>query len=138
MADPRFSGPLIDAERLRWSGLSLLTLVLLAFFALAYAIYVMSQAPILSGIQASVEPGQRGFAVAIALFFNNLVGQALGLALIGWVSDWLAESYGSLSLTVSVFGVCLVSGILAMAVFAWTAAQMGKTGYLEKMAQNPS
>ena len=109
----------------------------LGFFAVAYAIYVMSQAPILSGIQAAVEPGQRGFAVAIALFFNNLVGQALGLALIGWVSDWLSESYGSLSLTVSVFAVCLVSGIIAMAVFAWTAAQMGKTGYLEKMAQNP-
>ena len=109
----------------------------LGFFSVAYAIYVMSQAPILSGIQAAVEPGQRGFAVAIALFFNNLVGQALGLAVIGWVSDWLTESYGSLALTVSVFAVCLVSGILAMAVFAWTAAQMGRTGYLEKMAQNP-
>jgi MFS family permease len=94
----------------------------------------MSQAPILSGIQAAVEPGQRGFAVAIALFFNNLVGQALGLALIGWVSDWLSETYGSLSLTISVFAVCLVSGVIAMAVFAWTAAQMDKSGYLERMA----
>ncbi|WP_299195467.1 MFS transporter [uncultured Erythrobacter sp.] len=106
----------------------------LGFFAVAYAIYVMSQAPILSGIQAAVEPGQRGFAVAIALFFNNLVGQALGLALIGWVSDWLSETYGALSLTISVFAVCLVSGVIAMAVFAWTAAQMGKSGYLARMA----
>ncbi len=108
----------------------------LIFFAVAYAIYVMSQAPILSGIQSAVEPGQRGFAVAIALFFNNLVGQALGLALIGWVSDWLTPTWGALGLTVSVFAVCLISGLLAMAVFAWTAAQMGKTGYLERMAQN--
>ncbi|GMN02347.1 spinster family MFS transporter [Erythrobacter sp. MTPC3] len=108
----------------------------LTFFALAYAIYVASQAPILSGIQAAVEPSQRGFAVAIALFFNNLVGQALGLAVIGWVSDWLAPSQGSISLTIAVFGVCLFSGLLAMVVFAWTAAQMKSSGYLDKMARD--
>ncbi len=106
----------------------------LGFFAFAYAIYVASQAPILSGIQSAVEPGQRGFAVAIALFFNNLVGQALGLAVIGWVSDWLAPTQGSLSLTIAVFAVCLVSGVLALAVFVWTAAQMDKSGHLAKMA----
>ncbi len=110
----------------------------LIYFAIAYAIYVASQAPILSGIQAAVEPGQRGFAVAIALFFNNLVGQALGLAVIGWVSDWLAPTQGSLSLTIAVFAVCLVSGIAAMAVFAWTAAQMESSGHLAKMAKDPA
>ena len=106
----------------------------LVWFAFAYAVYVASQAPILSGIQATVEPSQRGFAVAIALFFNNLVGQALGAVLIGWISDWLAPSYGATSLSIAVFGVCLVSGILAMGVFAWTAAQMRSSGHLEKMA----
>jgi len=106
----------------------------LGFFAFAYAIYVASQAPILSGIQAAVEPGQRGFAVAIALFFNNLVGQALGLAVIGWVSDWLAPTQGAGALTIAVFGVCLASGVVAMAVFAWTAAQMSPSGYLARMA----
>ncbi len=108
----------------------------LIFFAFAYAVYVASQAPILSGIQAAVEPGQRGFAVAIALFFNNLVGQALGLFVVGWVSDWLAPTQGSLSLTISVFAVCLVSGVIAMAVFAWTAAQMRSSGYLDRMARD--
>ncbi len=107
----------------------------LGFFAFAYGIYVASQAPILSGIQAAVEPGQRGFAVAIALFFNNLVGQALGLAVIGWISDTLAPAHGAASLAIAVFAVCLVSGLAAMAVFAWTAAQMGPSGYLEKMAR---
>lgn len=107
----------------------------LILFAIAYAIFVSSQAPILSGIQAAVEPGQRGFAVAIALFFNNLVGQALGLAVIGWVSDWLAPSLGTTSLTASVFGVCLVSGILAMIVFAWTAVQMRRSDYLDRMIE---
>ncbi|WP_379545326.1 spinster family MFS transporter [Qipengyuania sp. DSG2-2] len=109
--------------------------VFLGFFAFAYAIYVASQAPILSGIQAAVEPSQRGFAVAIALFFNNLVGQALGLAVIGAVSDWLTPEYGSVSLSIAVFGVCLVSGVAAMAVFAWTAAQMRSSGYLARMGQ---
>ena len=41
--------------------------VFLGYFALAYGIYVSSQAPIMSGIQNNVEPSQRGFAVAIAL-----------------------------------------------------------------------
>jgi MFS family permease len=105
----------------------------LGWFGLAYAIYVASQAGILSGIQAAVEPASRGFAVAIALFFNNLVGQALGLAVIGAVSDALAPAQGSNSLALAVFGVCLVSGLVSMALFVWTAAQMGPTGYLEKM-----
>jgi MFS family permease len=105
----------------------------LGWFGLAYAIYVASQAGILSGIQAAVEPASRGFAVAIALFFNNLVGQALGLAVIGAVSDALAPAQGSSSLALAVFGVCLVSGLLSMAIFAWTAAQMGPSGYLAKM-----
>ena len=107
----------------------------LGFFAVAYGIYVASQAPILSGVQNAVEPSQRGFAVAIALFFNNLVGQALGLAVIGWVSDWLQPSEGDGSLGIAVFAVCLVSGVLAMIVFGWTAAQMRSSGYLAKMGR---
>ncbi|HAU22167.1 MAG TPA: MFS transporter [Erythrobacter sp.] len=108
----------------------------LGFFALAYGIYVASQAPILSGVQNAVEPSQRGFAVAIALFFNNLIGQALGLAVIGWVSDWLQPSYGAISLGIAVFAVCLVSGVLAMGIFAWTAGQMRSSGYLTKLGRD--
>ncbi|MFL0672254.1 MAG: spinster family MFS transporter [Erythrobacter sp.] len=107
----------------------------LAWFALAYGIYVASQAGIMSGIQAAVEPSERGFAVAIALFFNNLVGQALGLAVVGAVSDRLAPSYGEGALSVAVFGVCLVSGVLAMGVFIWTALQMRPSGYLARMGR---
>ncbi len=109
--------------------------VFLGWFGLAYAIYVASQAGILSGIQAAVEPASRGFAVAIALFFNNLVGQALGLAVIGAVSDALTPTQGPSALAAAVFGVCLVSGLVSMAIFAWTAAQMGPSGYLEKMRE---
>jgi hypothetical protein len=105
----------------------------LGWFGLAYGIYAASQAGIMSGIQAAVEPASRGFAVAIALFFNNLVGQAIGLAVVGAVSDALVPSQGDSSLAVAVFGVCLVSGVLSLAIFAWTAAQMGPSGYLDKM-----
>lgn len=105
----------------------------LGWFALAYGMFTMSQPGILSGVQSAVEPSERGFAVAMALFFNNLVGQALGLALIGWVSDWLAPTRGAASLSIGVFGVCLVSGLLAMAAFAWTAMQMQPSGYLARV-----
>ena len=107
----------------------------LGWFGVAYGIYVASQAGIMSGIQAAVEPASRGFAVAIALFFNNLVGQALGLAVVGWVSDSLKATQGESSLGIAVFAVCLVSGVVAMAVFAWTAAQMRPSGYLAKMGR---
>lgn len=105
----------------------------LGWFGVAYAIYVASQAGIMSGIQAAVEPASRGFAVAIALFFNNLIGQALGLAVIGAVSDALTPAYGASALAVAVFAMSLAAGIAAMAIFAWTAAQMAPSGYLEKM-----
>ena len=106
----------------------------LVFFAIAYAIFVASQAPILSGVQNAVEPSERGFAVAIALFFNNLFGQALGLAFIGWFSDRLLSSQGPASLNIAVFAVCVFAGVLSLAIFVWTAAQMRGSGYLDKMA----
>lgn len=105
----------------------------LVWFGIAYAIYVASQAGILSGVQAAVEPASRGFAVAIALFFNNIIGQTLGLGVIGALSDNLGARFGDSALAAAVFGVCLAAGIAAMAIFAWTAAQMGPSGYLDKM-----
>jgi MFS family permease len=105
----------------------------LMWFGLAYAIYVASQAGIMSGIQAAVDPASRGFAVAIALFFNNLIGQALGLALTGALSDALTPTQGPAALAIAVFGVCLAAGIASLAIFAWTARQMGPSGYLAKM-----
>lgn len=105
----------------------------LGWFGLAYAIYVASQAGILSGIQAAVEPGSRGFAVAIALFFNNLIGQALSLFVIGAASDALAPALGGSALAIAMFAVCLAAGLASLAIFVWTAAQMGPSGYLAKM-----
>jgi MFS family permease len=108
----------------------------LGLFALSYGIYVASQAPILSGIQASVGPSQRGFAVAFALFFNNLLGQAVGLGLIGWLSDTLRASQGTAALGNAVLSVSLAAGVVAMLIFAWTASQMRSSGYLERMGRS--
>lgn len=105
----------------------------LGWFGVAYAIFVASQAGIMSGIQAAVAPASRGFAVAIALFFNNLIGQALGLAVTGALSDALAPAYGTDALALAMFAVCGAAGLGSMAIFAWTAAQMGPSGYLERM-----
>ena len=106
----------------------------LGLFAVAYGIYVASQAPIMSGIQAAVEPSQRGFAVAFALFFNNLIGQAFGLGVIGWLSDTLEPSRGNAALGDAILYVSLVAGIVALAIFAWTARQMRVSGYLDRIA----
>lgn len=109
-----------------WASLQAETLTaFLTLFSLAYGIFVSSQAAILSGIQGAVEPGQRGMAVAVALFFNNLIGQALGLGLTGWISDRLEPSLGTGALGVAVLGVCASAGLLALAIFAWTARQIG-------------
>jgi len=105
----------------------------LGWFGLAYAIYVASQAGIMSGIQAAVEPASRGFAVATALFFNNLIGQALSLFVIGAMSDALTPTQGESALAIAMFGVSLAAGIASLAIFVWTARQMGPSGYLEKM-----
>jgi predicted MFS family arabinose efflux permease len=107
----------------------------LGLFALSYGIYVSSQAPILSGIQAAVEPNQRGFAVAFALFFNNLIGQAVGLGVIGWLSDRMTPTSGDGALGDAVMIVCTFAGVLAMAIFAWTASKMRSSGYLARMGR---
>ena len=100
----------------------------LGLFALSYAIFVSSQPPILSGIQAAVEPNQRGMAVAFALFFNNLVGQALGLGVIGILSDMLPSRFGMSGLAQATLAVSLFAGIIALLLFGWTARQMPRAG----------
>ncbi|WP_194745349.1 spinster family MFS transporter [Thermaurantiacus tibetensis] len=102
----------------------------LLLFALAYAMFVATQAPILSGIQAAVGPGERGMAVAVALFVNNLLGQAVGLGLIGWLSDRLSPARGAEALGLALVGVSAVAAVVALGVFGWTAARMRAGGGL--------
>jgi predicted MFS family arabinose efflux permease len=105
----------------------------LGLFALAYGIFVSSQASILSLLQASVEPAQRGFAVALALAVNNLVGQGVGAGVVGLASDSLAPTYGAFSLNIAVMVICLSAGTIALAVFARLAAHMERSGYIARV-----
>jgi predicted MFS family arabinose efflux permease len=105
----------------------------LGLFALAYGIFVSSQASILSLLQASVEPAQRGFAVALALSLNNLVGQGVGAGVVGWTSDRLAPAYGAFSLNIAVMAICLSAGVVALAVFARLSMHMESSGYIARV-----
>ena len=96
----------------------------LGLFALAYGIFLTSQAPIMSSIQNSVLPSERGFAVALAMLLNNFLGQALSAAIIGRLSDFWHPTYGDFALNLAVMAVCLAGGIIGFVVFAWTARQM--------------
>jgi len=54
---------------------------------------------------------------------------------IGAASYALTPAYGASALALAVFGVCLVSGLASLAIFVWTAAQMGPSGYLARMGR---
>lgn len=96
----------------------------LGFFALAYAIFMLPQAPSMSLLQASVHSSQRALAVSFALFINNMLGQALGPFLIGAVSDSLAAEHGAKALNYAVLGLCTGAAILAAMSYQWTARAM--------------
>lgn len=96
----------------------------LGLFAVSYAIFVATQAPILSLMQLSLDASERAFGIAFALFFNNLIGQALSAAAIGAMSDAFKPAFGAASLNLAVFIVCAVSGVVALGIFAWTARQI--------------
>ena len=96
----------------------------LGLFAVSYAIFVATQAPILSLMQLSLDASERAFGVALALFFNNLIGQALSAAAIGAMSDAFKPQLGAASLNLAVFIVCAASGVVALGIFAWTARQI--------------
>ena len=92
----------------------------LAFFVVFYAVFLLTQAPILSLLQTSLDAGERAFGVALALFCNNLIGQAVGAGAVGWLSDRLGPG----SLAQAILLVCAGAGVAALGIFAWTARQI--------------
>lgn len=94
----------------------------LGLFSCGYMIFLLAQPPTLSLLQLSVKPGERALAVATAMLFNNLVGQALGAFLIGSSSEWLTPVYGAHALGQAVILVSTLFGIPAALVYFWTAA----------------
>jgi predicted MFS family arabinose efflux permease len=96
----------------------------LGFFALGYAIFLLNQAPTLSLLQTFVKSGERAFALSIALLLNNIIGQALGPAVVGILSDALVPVYGVKGLNYAVMILCAAAGFLATAIYLWAAAAL--------------
>lgn len=92
----------------------------LALFALFYVVFLLTQAPILSLLHATLGPGERAFGFALALFLNNLLGQTLGAGAVGWLSDRLGQG----ALGTAILIVCAFAGAASLAIFLWTARQM--------------
>lgn len=96
----------------------------LGLFSLGYLIFLIAQPPTLSLVQLAVAPDQRAMAVAIALLFNNLIGQALGGFLIGLTSTNLAASLGSLSLSAAVLTVSSCFAVPGAILYFWTSTSI--------------
>ncbi|MFK8021979.1 MAG: spinster family MFS transporter [Pseudomonadales bacterium] len=98
--------------------------VFLGFFTLAYAMFMLPQAPSMSLMQSSIGAGQRALGVSFALLFNSLLGLALGPFLIGSMSDALTPTYGTMALNYAVLSLCTVAAIIASLCYVWTASTM--------------
>jgi predicted MFS family arabinose efflux permease len=94
----------------------------LGIFSLGYLTFLVAQPPTLSLLQLAVKPGERAMAVAIAMLFNNLIGQALGGFLIGFASTNLAANLGTMSLSYAVLAVSTCFGIPAALLYVWTGS----------------
>jgi predicted MFS family arabinose efflux permease len=94
----------------------------LGLFALGYLIFLLMQPPTLALLQLAVPPSQRAFGVAVALVFNNVLGQAVGAFVIGVMSDALLPSYGPLSLGYAVLATSIIFGVPGALAYLWTAA----------------
>ena len=90
----------------------------------------MFNGPIYTVAQSLANAKMRAFASAILLLFLNGIGLAFGPLIAGMVSDYLAPTYGNLSLRYAL-SVNLLSLFLA-AWFYWKAARNYEED-LEKM-----
>lgn len=70
----------------------------LASFTVLYALSLAWLGPVISAIQHLVAPSMRATASAIFLFINNLIGLGAGNAILGAISDGLADRFGNDSL----------------------------------------
>ena len=89
----------------------------LGLFSCGYLVFLIAQAPTVSLIQLSVRPDERAMAMAVAMLFNNLIGQALGGFLIGLASTGLAATMGTHALGMAVIGVAAAFGLPAVLLY---------------------
>jgi predicted MFS family arabinose efflux permease len=78
------------------------SLWLLAIPKFSNLVYI---APVFAALQTLAPAHARASASALLLFFNSLIGLALGPPLVGLLSDWLSAAHGDQSLR---YALCLV------------------------------
>lgn len=98
----------------------------LGLFSCGYLVFLVAQAPTVSLIQLAVRPDERAMAMAVAMIFNNLIGQALGLFLIGYASTSLTPMFGRHALTWAVIGVSAAFAVPAALLYLYAAGGMAK------------
>lgn len=106
----------------------------IAFFVIGYFLFMMPQGPTLSVLQDSLKPGERALGVSLALFVNNILGQVVGLFVIGVISDALADNLGVRSLNYAIIILCAVAAIIGCLTYIWTAAAMNKNSWRDRNA----
>ncbi|MGE0179708.1 MAG: spinster family MFS transporter [Sphingomonas sp.] len=74
--------------------------------------------PVISAVQHIVLPSMRATASASFLFINNLIGIAVGIYFLGWLSDRMRVAHGEDSLKYSILfglGFYVLSGVIYLA-----------------------
>ncbi|WP_164088990.1 MFS transporter [Sphingorhabdus sp. YGSMI21] len=106
------------ADSLQWT---------LGLYIVGYILLVSTQGAAYSMMQAAVKPTERGTASAFGSLLANLLGYAIGPALIGVMSDGWASQYGAMSLSYAVMVTAVVSLTVSVGLFWWTSKAMSDT-----------
>ena len=101
--------------------------VFLGLFSLGYLLFLIAQAPTVSLIQLSVRAEERAMAMAVAMLFNNLIGQALGGFLIGFASTRLTPALGPHALGTAVIAVSALFGLPAVLCYLSAARSIAQS-----------
>jgi len=104
----------------------------IVFFVMGYFMFMVPQGPTLSVLQDSLKPGERALGVSLALFVNNILGQVIGLFVIGLMSDAMANSLGVRSLNFAVLILCAIAAIVGCLAYLWTASAMSKSTWRDR------
>ena len=99
----------------------------LAFYTIGYALLVAAQGPTISMVQSAVLPTERGTASSIAGLSATATGYAIGLFIVGAISDAIVGDYGSMSLNYAVLALTVATLIPASVMYLWAARALPVT-----------
>jgi predicted MFS family arabinose efflux permease len=98
--------------------------VFLAYFVVAYFVFMIPQGATISVLQSSLGAGERAVGSSFALMINSIMGAAIGPLLVGILSDSLAAEYGAKSLNYALITVCIGASIIGCFYYLWTGQAM--------------